>query len=1363
MKKKSISYKNGGTSKNEWISDKIAKMLSEGKNLGQATAISNAMYNSGNKQYQNGGNNIAYNSSKSADDWYLDYLDKSAPNSSIIPTQLEVKSHLKPIDYIQSGVTNDKLGSGYYISNSDGQREFVTKSAYENNMINTPQLQNYLRDSKGIGKHIQGTENKTYRPIEANRDSMLKSHLQPIDYIQTGVTNDKLGNGYYLNYKNGQREFITNLAYEQNKNNSTIGDYLKNAGGLNKHIQGTEDKIYRPQYQFGATSYIPPKNIGWSPQSTPTATTLYQEPNIGQEFIQNNPLPNYQINGFDVNPNIPQTPTLTQEKKNPLSADTGSGYQTDKNGDNVDEGKTKFFNPYGGFDIPSAAYTLGQGIQTGNGFDIATGGLKLLSGLGINVASGMGQANRREWILDEYGKKVREGSRPSSDYQQNGGYFQNEDEIEDIIPQMRDGGIPDRYKNMGFNKVGIKKQSTRPGKKWMVLAKKGDQYKIVHGGDDNMKDFSQHHSEDRKKNFWNRMGGRDSAKANDAFSPLYWHKKFGTWRDGGMEMGQQAPPQNQEPSPEQIIRAFAQLAQEDPKQIMSELQQMQPQEQQQALQQMMQALQENSQPQDQGQDGEQDPAQEAQQMMQMGGLKKKVIGEHVGENVEGNHVAELEGNEFLKTPNGEIREVVGNSHAQGGVKLTEEQLPNGSEIISDHLEVGEEGAKRFNDNYDLGIKSTDTYATVLDKFNKKSGIKKIVDEQEMVQKNIEKQVLKLQENPSSEDTIKLNLELFTDQFKELQDKKTPLEEARKVFFDEVFQPQEESKEPNGHNYLEAQEPILHPADEEYKNGGEKNSLWRNIRNNRGSGKAPTKQMLEQEAKINRQQMGGMYNDNFVIGYSKKHNLHPDRIRELMGQHQNGGLQQYQNGDTFKVSNNTNVNSKNKRDRQAPNKEAYGITKSEQALQQLYNNFPDIINSDTAFKQYIDVADNGTLKFKGGVPLNKQASIVGNAQRMMDIRMLDSANTIINNPTQFSEDAVKEAQRYAQDETFLSNADTYTQDPTKSIRGYDNKLGDFTSGRYLMQMNLVTTEERKMLNDAGITTIKQLKTSPLRQKLSSDSIANVDKIQGLIGDTNADYGIAEITPEKKALKTTPTEENTFKTNGYIASVTNNKTRYKLANLPDQSPLLPDGLQGALKLNTRYDRVETPFVSPDAQITEIRRQEQSAMQGLQGLPDAQRASAIAQVQANSQNALNQAIAQSQGANQQAKFNADVTNAQIQMKEEDMRNNNLQNYENKITKADTLTQQNLRNYYNNAQKVNLTNYNYVQGLNLVNDRFDNAQFDGQGMNMVALQKAKDYDSWNAKTLDQQEAELKQKRKAEKDAQKITTRAKARFGGNK
>jgi|688.fasta_scaffold40946_3 hypothetical protein len=113
------------------------------------------------------------------------------------------------------------------------------------------------------------------------------------------------------------------------------------------------------------------------------------------------------------------------------------------------------------------------------------------------------------------------------------------------MEEMRNGGIPQRYKNQGFTKVGTKKQSTRPGKKWMVLAKKGDKYKVVHGGYKGMKDFTQHRNENRRDRFWDRMGGRNSAKATDPFSPLYWHKRFRTWAEGGepQNEGFQALPQ----------------------------------------------------------------------------------------------------------------------------------------------------------------------------------------------------------------------------------------------------------------------------------------------------------------------------------------------------------------------------------------------------------------------------------------------------------------------------------------------------------------------------------------------------------------------------------------------------------------------------------------------------------------------------------------------------------------------------------------------------------------------------------------------------------------------------------------------------
>lgn len=941
-------------------------------------------------------------------------------------------------------------------------------------------------------------------------------------------------------------------------------------------------------YQIGGNNNQIPSNIGYTPMpiTLPPQQNIFNTntySNYSNELAQQYPLPNTKVNGFTYDPNelspYSQPPQITTP--NTYNVDSTSVYmEGDNNGDGIVDDRDQidmygnplasnniqnntttenfsYFNPYGSFSIPDAAYKLGQGIESGNAFDIGVSSLKLATGLGRNLVSGMGTANRRENILQDYQQKARQASRPIAQGMQNGGYFQTG--------------------------------------------------------------------------------------------------------------GQQA-----QPSPEEIISAFAQSTGQDPQEIIAQLQQLPPEQQQQALSEMLSALQ--SPPEQQSQEGQ--PNQEAQAFMQNGGkLKKKdenkiATGEYVAETPEGDKVAEIEKNEFIKRPDGVIQQALGETHEGGGIELTAEQLPDDSQILSDHLKIGKDGAKKFNEDYDLGVKSTSTYADVVDKFNKKTGLDKIVKEQEDLAAKLQKQADKLLHNPNLEETIKMNIDFLTEEFQELEQEKLPIIETRKLFFDEVFNLQEESK--IGHN---AEEVMF--------------------------------------------QNGGLYNGDMIIGYSKKYNLPEDKVKELLKEYQNGGLKQYQDAGRVNVTSNVNAYSKNVRDKQKANEEAYGIVKTQEALQNLYNNFPNIINSDPGFKQLITVDTRGNVKLKENLPLNKQSNIVQNVQRLIDENMKDSAQTIINNPDNFSPEAIKEAQRYFDEETFLTDTSGET-DQARAIRGYDAKLGDFTSGRYSMQMNLVTPEEKQLLADNGILTVKQLKNSPLRAKLSAPSIKNLENVETLISDSAADYGIAEVTPTDKPLATTPSPTNK------LPQFTGNDEQintYGLLNLPDQTPLMPDSLQGALKINRRYDRIEAPLVSPDDQVNEIRRQEAAIMESLNSLPDAQRAAAIAQVQANTQANLNNVMGQVAGQNQASVFQANAANAQIQAREEDARATDLQNYENKILKADAITQQNLRNYYNTAQRVNLGNYNTVNSVNLVNSMYDNARYTPEGVQMTNLDVAPNY----------------------------------------
>lgn len=69
----------------------------------------------------------------------------------------------------------------------------------------------------------------------------------------------------------------------------------------------------------------------------------------------------------------------------------------------------QFFNPYSGFDIPTAASTLGSSIESGDTLGTVASGLKLATGLARNFFGGMGQERRKNYLQKEYYDKQREG------------------------------------------------------------------------------------------------------------------------------------------------------------------------------------------------------------------------------------------------------------------------------------------------------------------------------------------------------------------------------------------------------------------------------------------------------------------------------------------------------------------------------------------------------------------------------------------------------------------------------------------------------------------------------------------------------------------------------------------------------------------------------------------------------------------------------------------------------------------------------------------------------------------------------------------------------------------------------------------
>jgi hypothetical protein len=85
-----------------------------------------------------------------------------------------------------------------------------------------------------------------------------------------------------------------------------------------------------------------------------------------------------------------------------------------------------------------------------------------------------------------------------------------------------------RTKYVGDTKI-VYWKSTRKDKKWMSITPQG---RKVHWGDPNMKDYTQHHSEKRRKSYKKRHSGiilKNGKRAIDRkYSPA-WYSYHVTW------------------------------------------------------------------------------------------------------------------------------------------------------------------------------------------------------------------------------------------------------------------------------------------------------------------------------------------------------------------------------------------------------------------------------------------------------------------------------------------------------------------------------------------------------------------------------------------------------------------------------------------------------------------------------------------------------------------------------------------------------------------------------------------------------------------------------------------------------------------
>lgn len=186
------------------------------------------------------------------------------------------------------------------------------------------------------------------------------------------------------------------------------------------------------------------------------------------------------------------------------------------------------------------------------------------------------------------------------------------------------------------------------------------------------------------------------------------------------------------------------------------------------------------------------------QRMQQGGVTNAdlLTGDYLVENPNQQPTVELEDGEYAENvETGNIQEVVGEKHDNGGVKT---DLPDGSKVISDYTKIGGDNAKKFKEEFDVKVRATDTFATVLDKVNKSIGLDALLEEEKEIYEKIEEQ----ESNKDLKGNVRsLNLTALQKKLQNITEQKEALKEEQKSAFDKIFEEQEKIPKKKGNNVM----------------------------------------------------------------------------------------------------------------------------------------------------------------------------------------------------------------------------------------------------------------------------------------------------------------------------------------------------------------------------------------------------------------------------------------------------------------------------------------------------------------------------------------------------------------------------------
>lgn len=402
---------------------------------------------------------------------------------------------------------------------------------------------------------------------------------------------------------------------------------------------------------------------------------------------------------------------------------------------------------------------------------------------------------------------------------------------------------------------------------------------------------------------------------------------------------------------------------------------------------------------------------------------------------------EVEEGEYVEQPGEAPMEAMGQKHADGGTPVSLEQ---GTKVITDDTTIEPDFAKYIRDTY--GIKATpkDTYATLMDRYKAKIGLKSAYDDQK---KALDK--LKKNDKIDDENTRRLNASVLSKAINDSNETVNGLEGRFTDFANVIYKEQEDRK-------------MKKDEDTYFAKGGEIDNIISRSMKEYGLTEEDIaeakKELLKKVAGI-RQKMekGGSSLFDYLLTFRPVENKYNNKDNTF------GYQRQGQDG-------------------------SYGGINADERLE-YYKTFMPLAYDAymsapkaTAAKALQDAIYNTTDGWMGLA--TAENPIIANAEALRDYTTLVSFG---------GEDS----------------QGNYPEDKKAAYhdRMRDNKFGQYSSSRPMIGLDVVTEDQHKALNDAGITHFSQLfsdKNKDIVNKILGEDMLKMQALRSMKGMEGLDF-------------------------------------------------------------------------------------------------------------------------------------------------------------------------------------------------------------------------------------------------------------------